>query len=232
MRPPDLLVGFDGGNSELRESNHRIANNLMTVATLLRHQCRQLIGKRESFGAAEVREILDDASQRIEMVGRLHRRMAEPISPDMLNLSPYLNDVAETAIDALSAPGEVELAPISGDMCPVHASQALLIGLLVGDLVARVVKISRGAGARHRVKLTCERRDGGLEIGVANEGVALPEGHDTDGEVGGLVVAKLLAVQLKATFTFQTGAGGLVARLFVPVRAGPDLAELDVAGEA
>jgi two-component sensor histidine kinase len=232
MRPPDLLVGFEDENSQLRESNHRIANNLMTVATLLRHQCRQLIGKKQSFGADEVREILNDASQRIEMVGRLHRRMAEPIAPDTLDLSPYLNDVAETAIDSLSPPGEVELEPISGDMCPVHASQALLIGLLVGDMVATVVKIARGAGARNRVKLTCGRREGGLEVAIAIESVRLPEAYDPDGQAGGLVVAKLLAAQLKATLTFQPGPGGLVARLFVPTRTGPDLAELDVAGEA
>lgn len=231
MRSPDILVSLESGNSQLRESNHRIANNLMTVATLLRHQCRQLTSDRRPFGVDEVREILNEASQRVEMVGRLHRRMAEPIAPDSLNLSPYLNDVAETVIDTLSPPGEVELESISGDMCAVHASQALLIGLVVGDLVNMAVKRARRAGARSKLRLTCDRGDGVLEISVTDSGARPPGGDDPDGE-GGLGVAKLLAAQLKATLSFESGVSGFVARLSAPVKSGPDLAELGVAGEA
>jgi two-component sensor histidine kinase len=231
MRPPDLFIGVEGGSAPLRESNHRIANNLMTIATMLRYQSRQLAKIGEAFSIDEVRDILNDVGQRIELVSRLHRRLAEPIAPDMLNLSPYLNDVAETAIDSLTAPGEVALEPISGDMCPVRANQALLIGLIVGELVTSAVKTARAAGVGSKLRLTCGAAESGIEIVLASDVAGVSGSYDPERDGGfSLSVARLLVGQLKATLTFQTGAEGLVARLLVPAEL--DLAHLDAAGEA
>jgi two-component sensor histidine kinase len=231
MRSENLLVGASEGATLVRESNHRIANNLMTIATLLRYQCRQLTKVGRSFSADEVREIFDDAGRRIELVGRLHRRMAEPIAPDTLNLSPYLNDVAETAIDILSRPGEVELEPISGDVCPVRAEHALMIGLIVGELVSSAVKFARPADIRSKLTLTCRSGEGVTAIDLANDGVGAVGAFDPDRDGGlGLGVAKLLVSQLKATLTFRSDAPGFVARLVVPT--GYDLADVDAAGDA
>jgi len=231
MQPSDLFIGVEGGTSSLRESNHRIANNLMTIATMLRYQSRELAKIGTTFSVDDVREILSEVGHRIELVSRLHRRLAEPIAPDMLNLSPYLNDVAETAIDSLSPPGEVALEPISGDMCPVRANQALLIGLIVGELVMNAVKLARRAKGGSRLELTCRLAESGIEIALASDGVGVSGSYDPDRDGSfGFSVVKLLAGQLKATLTIQPVAAGLVARLVVPT--GVDLAELNTAGEA
>lgn len=229
MRSSNVFLGAEDGSARLRESNHRIANNLMTIATLLRYQTRQLIKAKQSFSAEEVREIFNETGQRIELVSRLHRRLAEPIAPDTLNLSPYLNDVAETAIDSLSPPGEVELEAISGDMCPVRADHALLIGLILGELVTSAVKFARPAGVRSKLILTCGPADGRLEITLATEGAGVSGSFDAvpDDTLG---VAKLLVTQLKGTLTFESQASRPMARLFVPT--GFDLADLAAAGEA
>jgi two-component sensor histidine kinase len=231
MRSPNVILGAENGNARLRESNHRIANNFMTIATLLRYQTRQLAKAKLAFSADEVREILNETSHRIELVSRLHRRLAEPIAPDMLNLSPYLNDVAETAIDSLSSPGEVELEAISGDMCPVRADHALLIGLILGEVVTSAVRLARRAGVGSKLKLTCGPAEGRLEITLASHGAGLSERLDADWDDRlGLGVAKLLVAQLKAALTFESGDSGPVARLLVPT--GIDLSDLDTAGEA
>lgn len=231
MQSSDLFIGAEGGTSPLRESNHRIANNLMTIATMLRYQSRELAKIGTTFSVDEVREILSDVGHRIELVSRLHRRLAEPIAPDMLNLSPYLNDVAETAIDSLSPPGEVALEPISGDMCPVRANQALLIGLIIGELVAGAVKNARRARVAGKLKLTCGPAAGGLEIALASGGVGVSGSSDPDHDCSfGFSVVKLLVGQLKASLTFQPVVAGVIARLVVPT--GFDLAELNTAGEA
>ena len=232
MRSADILFDTEDGNARLRESNHRIANNLMTIATLLRYQTRQLVKANRSFSADEVREIFNETGQRIELVSRLHRRLAEPIAPDTINLSPYLNDVAETAIDSLSPPGEVELDPIAGDMCPVRSDHALLIGLIVGELVTSAVRFARGAdGGRSRLKLTCGPADERMEITLSSAGSGVSRAFDPGrDDILGLGVAKLLVAQLKAGLTFDPSASGLVAHLLVPT--GFDLSHLDVAGEA
>ncbi len=231
MQTSDLLVGVERGSSPLRESNHRIANNLMTIATMLRYQSRELAKIGTTFSVDDVRAILSDVGHRIELVSRLHRRLAEPIAPDMLDLSPYLNDVAETAIDSLSPPGEVALEPISGDMCPVRSNQALLIGLIVGELVTSAVKIARRANSASKLRLTCGPAARAIEIALAIDGVGVSGSYDPDRDGSfGYSVVKLLVGQLKATLTFQSVAAGIVARLVVPT--GFELAELNAAGEA
>jgi two-component sensor histidine kinase len=233
MPNPRFVVDFESGGSGLRESNHRVANNLMTIATLLRRQARELTSIDQPFTADQVRQILSEAGQRIEMVGRLHRRLAQPIAPNALNLSPYLHDVAETVIASLSAAGEVELAPISGEMCPIEAQQALLIGFLVGELACGAVRAIRSAEATTRLGLACRERDGGLEIVLAIQGARVSEGDEPGlGDGFGSSVARMLVAQLKATLTFQSGDIGCIARLFVPMRTGIDLSQVGAAGEA
>ena len=231
MLSANVFFGDEQGSSRLRESNHRIANNLMTIATLLRYQTRQLLKSGRSFNPDEVREILSETGQRIELVSRLHRRLAEPVAPDTINLSPYLNDVAETAIDSLSPPGEVELDAIAGDMCPVRADHALLIGLIVGELVTGAVRFARRGGGKSRLKLTCGRAEERMEITLSSVGGGDGETFDPErDDMLGIGVAKLLVGQLKAVLTFEADARGVVARLLVP--NGFDLSGVVAAGEA
>lgn len=116
-------------------------------------------------------------------------------------------------------------------MCPVRSNQALLIGLIVGELVTSAVKIARRANAGCKLKLTCGPTAGGIEIALARDGVGVSGSYDPDRDGSfGYSVVKLLVRQLKATLTFQSIGAGIVARLAVPT--GFDLAELNAAGEA
>jgi two-component sensor histidine kinase len=116
-------------------------------------------------------------------------------------------------------------------MCPVRSDQALLIGLIVGELMASAVRFARRVGAGSKLALTCGRGDGGMEIGLGAGGAGVSRCFDPDRDGGvGLGVARLLVAQLKASLTFETGARGFVVRLLVP--GGLDLADLDAAGEA
>jgi two-component sensor histidine kinase len=209
------------------ESNHRIANNLSIIGGLVRQQARDVAKETRSFSAEEVMRLLNEVSQRIDMVGRFHRLLAQPAEDNVVDLGEYLHEIAAAAIGSMAGEGDVTLEPISSDGCDIHASQALLVGFVVGELVTNSVKYAHPAQVKGKVGLTCERVDGATRITLADDGVGLPDGLDPQKGGGmGLRMTRLLAQQLRARLSFQSSELGLTVELLVPRETGPDLSTL------
>jgi two-component sensor histidine kinase len=205
------------------ESNHRIANNLSIIGGLTRQQARDVAKEMRSFSAVEVAQLLTEVSQRIDMVGRFHRLLAQPAEDNIVDLGEYLHEVAAAAIGSMASAGDVTLEPIPSDRCDIHTSQALLVGFVVGELVTNSVKYAHPARVKGRVRLTCERVDGATRITLADDGVGLPDGLDPQKGGGmGLRMTRLLAQQLRARLSFRSSELGLTVELLVPHQTGPD----------
>ena len=80
-----------------RELQHRVANNLQTIAAILR------VGKRslERDGAAA--RALEDAHVRLELMSRVHRRLHDPANVD-LPVGRCLEELCRDLIKASEKP--------------------------------------------------------------------------------------------------------------------------------
>ncbi len=213
-------VGAEGETSQLlsAESDHRIANNLMLIAGLLRLEAAGLAGRGRALSAQEACDLLEEAGNRIETVGRLHRLLAHVGPGSNLVLHDYLREIAKTAVDSMSASGAVTLATNFGDACEISSHQALAVGLMVGELVTNAVKYAHPAGVRGKIELGCDRRpDGAILIRIADDGVGLPESFDPRRHGGlGMRMVRSLADQLGASLFFDSDGIGLTVRLMLP----------------
>jgi two-component sensor histidine kinase len=164
--------------------------------------------------------VLREVEGRIEIVGRLHRLLAEGEQSDALNLGVYLKDVAEMAVSSLGYAERTELSHTSSPDCTVPAEQAILIGLIVGELVTNSLKYAHPTGIAGKISVGCRRTvEAIILVEVEDDGVGLPEGFDpmTQGCLG-LHVVRSLAKQLGANPTFESDSLGLQVRLLVPAR--------------
>jgi two-component sensor histidine kinase len=221
----------DTGPVLVAESNHRIANNLTVVASLVRHQSRALANAERTFSGAEVARILDQVGQRVDMVARFHRLLAQPSTGDSVELGDYLREVAQAAIASMSLAGDIALEAAGTAGCAVHTSQALLVGLIVGEMVMNSVKYAHPAQVKGIIRLSCDVAGSEMLISVADDGVGFPDGFDPETSGGlGLRMSRLLAQQLRGAIEYDSGALGLTARLRIPLRTGATVVPFVPAG--
>lgn len=202
--------------SSQTESDHRIANNLSVIASLVRSQARSL-----SAGAPlppeAVATILGEVATRIEAVARLHRLLADQSDNALIDLPSYLQEVVELARQAFDASGRFAVHCAAAAPIQTAASKAGLIGLIVSEAVVNAFKYAHPAGVSGEVRVNAHPIGStGMLISVEDDGVGLPDGFDPtkDGGVGLRVIASL-AKQLDGSVTFRSSGVGLSIQLLI-----------------
>jgi two-component sensor histidine kinase len=202
----------------IAEANHRIANNLALIASVIRLQAADFSAKNQPLTSEQVRQALEEASGRIEAVGRLHRLLADLGRARMVELGAYLRQVTEAVVSSLAPKMRVRLHHTSTEGCLMLSEPSLRIGLIAGELVTNAIKYAHPTGVAGCISVGCRRRaDATLVVEVADDGVGLPEGFDANVEGAlGIRVLRSLAQQLGARLTFHNTGLGLRVELLVP----------------
>ena len=144
----------------MRESNHRIKNNLQVLMSLLALQSRQSEEGQE-------RRALLDACARVAAVARLHERLEDAAFEDRIDVALFVNEICADlrtcfASDRLVLEADIEAAHLS-------AKAALPVGLMVSELVTNAVKHGGAGGACH-VRVSLRKEAVGWHLRVVDDG--------------------------------------------------------------
>jgi two-component sensor histidine kinase len=193
------------------ELQHRVANNMAFVASLLNMSRRRLAADPAAAPA-----ILDDARNRIETMARIHRRLHDPNQVD-LPVRGYLQDLCADV---------VETSGLSGVTCAVDVPEMSFdirklttISMLVSEVVTNSLKHAYPDGRSGRITVSLRRLDGGeAELTIADDGVGLPKMPDdaSPGHGLGNRIVEALAKQLKGSVSRQSNPG-LATRIVFPL---------------
>jgi two-component sensor histidine kinase len=219
-----VMAGLNGdiGGGLVTEAHHRIANNLTTIAGLVRSQIRDIIKQDRTFTASEVVSIMEDVGRRIESVGLFHRLLADTQYDDLIDLNVYLMKIAQLAIDSMSMPGEITVNSTAPEPLRIPADHALPVGFLVSELVTNSVKYAHPAHEKGAVGIGCRRLEREIEIVVTDDGVGFPDGFDPErAESLGLRLVRMMAKQLRGAVKFESSPLGVTATLLAPAGSLP-----------
>jgi two-component sensor histidine kinase len=199
------------------EADHRIANNLMIIAGLIRRQAARLPAE-PTLPTEKVRDWFEEMSLRIDAVGRLHALLRADHGAAVVDLAAYLREVAQAAIASLSHADRTDVSFDLLPACEITAKQGAGIGLLVTEAMTNAFKYSHPSGVPGKLTITTRRgRDGGLVIEIADDGVGLPEGFDPqNGKSNGFRLMRAAADQLRGRLAFEQRRLGFCVRLEVP----------------
>jgi two-component sensor histidine kinase len=206
------------------EANHRIANNLSMIASLIRMRGSSVGKDARRMRGDEVRLILEELGGRLDTVAGLHRLLASRQGEARIDIAVYLRDVAEALVSSLAPAGAFELQLTSDPGCFVTPETALALGLIAGELLTNAVKYAHPTGVAGQIRLACHRRsDGNIALELSDDGVGLPEGVDPmqSGRLGFRLV-RSLADRLGATIAFHSDDLGLDFALQVPACSRPE----------
>lgn len=209
QRSADLATSRELMFSELQ---HRVSNNLGTVAALLRLQASQT---KDS----EAKQVLSMAQVRIATISRLQRRLHSP-NIQSVAVADFIQDMAADTIDAAGAGSNVSL---QFNLVPVQVvhEKAIPLGLIVSELLMNAVEHSAGRDAESvviTISLSQHPREGGgnlVTLDVNDSGKGVPEGFDIETSKSlGISIARQFATQLSGKLSlFNAPDGGAIARL-------------------
>lgn len=193
------------------ELQHRVANNMAFVASLLNMSRRRVLADPAAAPA-----IIDEARNRIETMARIHRRLHDPHQVD-LPIGRYLEDLCADVIEASGVSGvscHVDVPPMSFDI-----RKLTTISMLVSEIVTNSLKHAFPEGRTGRIAVTIVRADDGMAVlTVTDDGVGLPQAPE-EAQAGhglGNRIIEALAKQLKGT-SEQVSQSGLSTRIAFPL---------------
>ncbi len=198
------------------EADHRIANNLALIVSLVRLRARAVVQKPGPIERDAVQALLDDVATRVDMVARLHRLLSRPSQHELIDVNAYLQEICASLAASLAGARVTLLHDTSS--CLVQPDQALSLGLLIIELMTNAVKYAHPTGVAVKIHIGCRHTaDGGLILDFADDGIGLPENFDplVDGGLGFRLV-RSLGDQLGASLNFDSDALGTRFRLEMP----------------
>lgn len=194
----------------LGEVNHRVANSLQLVSSLVRLQAGSV-----SDPAAQA--ALLDTQRRIQAVAQVHRRLYTSEALETVDLADYLGALVGELRETYSA----DKRRLILDAEPIHVStdQAVSLGVIVNELITNACKYAYLPDREGdvRVSLVRDGDDKALLV-VEDDGCGLPEGFGgadfaPTGTGLGTKVMAAMATSLRSALEFDPDHAGVRARL-------------------
>jgi two-component sensor histidine kinase len=205
-----LQVALDRHQVLLKEVNHRVKNSLQVVTAMLQLQAN-------SVGDPALSERLNEASSRVNAVGRAYERLAYNADYENIELVEYLREIVGD-LEPTVAPCKIQFE--ATEEIQIAADRAILVGLIINELVANAGKYAYpdSPGGLIWVRLFQSEKNSIL-VSVRDEGAGLPPGFDpTTSKRLGTRLVNALSKQLGADLTRPISPVGTNFTLLVPLK--------------
>ncbi|WP_211262981.1 sensor histidine kinase [Rubellimicrobium mesophilum] len=177
----------------LRELNHRIANSLQIIASVL------LQGAR-TVQSEEARLHINEAHHRLMSVAELQRQLALS-HLERVVLADYLASLCRSiGASMIRDPSRLTIE-VDVDDSVVTPEVSLSLGLIVTELVINALKHAFPDQRGGRIVVGFASTGEGWELTVRDDGVGLPEGPDQAKAGLGSNIVRALVMQLDATIS-------------------------------
>jgi PAS domain S-box-containing protein len=192
----------------LQEVSHRVKNSLTLVSGLLQLQARTLEGAG--------RDALDEASQRVNAVARVHDQLWRCAGTHDIDLRPFLTELCS----AIAASGPRHQTVCRIEPARISTKCAVPLGLLVNELLTNAYKYAYPAGRGGEVRvLGLREANGRYRLAISDRGVGLPRDFDLGkpSESQGMKVVTRLVAQLEGELAANSAEPGAQFTLTFPL---------------
>ncbi len=184
----------------LQEVNHRIANSLQLISSLIELQARKVVD-------ADAKEALKRAAERVEAVALVHRRLYTSNDVEFVAMDQYLEGLVDELRRAVTAGDRHGQITLAAEPIRVETDKAVPIGLIVNELVTNAVKYAYPGGDGD-VRVSFRVVDGAVQLVVEDDGVGYQEGAAPKGSGLGSMIVGAMARTVKAAVVVASSAQG------------------------
>jgi two-component sensor histidine kinase len=194
----------------LREVNHRVANSLQLVASLVSMQ-------KALVQDPAARDALVETQGRIAAIAQVHRRLYTSDDVRFVEMGAYLKSLVQELEEAMAAAGRRHRILLEAEPVAVSTDKAVSMGVIVTELVTNAYKYAYPApiSGEIRVRLGLGP-EGTVELAVEDDGVGWRSGTAPRGSGLGTRVVQAMAASLKAPLLFDPAHKGTRVVLSLP----------------
>ncbi len=204
-RTQDLVAARDRATALLSEVNHRIANSLALVSSLVGLQTKAL--KDDA-----AKNALNETQDRIYAISLVHKRLYGATTVGVVQLDDYMSGLLDHLQSSLRSAGQgisltYRIRPLTlpTDVC-------VNLGVVVTEWVTNAFKYAYPDGSGE-VRVLFAATDGRIRLTVEDDGVGKVEGAPARGTGLGTRIVSAMATSLHADITYQQRSPGTAATL-------------------
>ncbi|WP_420145173.1 sensor histidine kinase [Sphingobium sp.] len=186
------------------ESDHRIANNLGLLASLLELDSRNA----EDAGSPDIARILDVTRRRIYAVANIHRRLCQSDREGFVDLASYLEDLGHDLQIVCQDAGGRRSFSIDAESRYVEAGDAVSVGILVAELVSNACKHAYCEDQPGEIRILLKSRKQGWQLMVEDDGVGFGQSPERSQASIGAYLIDASAANLGAAYVWQDSFPG------------------------
>ena len=194
----------------LREVNHRVANSLQLISSLIAMQARRVPD-------AAARDMLSQAAARVDAVSLIHRRLYTSDDIQIVAMDQYLKGLIEEFRRTLDTDDGHSLR-VEADPVTLATDRAVSVGLIVNELVMNALKYAYPDTRSGAVRIIL-RHDAAdcVRLSVEDDGVGYPgSGEPARGSGLGATIVAAMTKNLHGTLDLDRAHQGTRFVLTIP----------------
>jgi two-component sensor histidine kinase len=204
----EMRIAREKAELLLREVNHRVANSLAMVASLVHLQEASVEDPAARFALAETQN-------RIVAIAQVHRSLYTSDNVSSVSMTEYLGRIVQDLEQSLTREGGTAHVKLEADQVTLPPDKAVAVGVIITELVTNAFKYAYSIEMPGPVLVRFVKNNAGLilEVGDNGRGLVNKAGERPAGTGLGMKIVRTMAMSLESEVAILDNAPGTKVRL-------------------